>query len=346
MTTIIIVGIIVLLISIVFQVAKTSEMVSTLKGAAQSRKDSNNILGILLLVFMPVFLIGCIWSAMHFHKDFLPESASVHGDWIDSVFNTTLIVTGLVFFLTQIALFWFAFRYREQEGKKALYYPENNKLEMWWTIIPAIFMTVLVVTGLFYWYKITAPAPKDAMVIEVTGKQFNWIARYPGKDGKLGHKNFTLINDNNVEGLDWNDEATKDDIIPTELHLVVGKPTKVIVNSRDVMHNFDLPHFRVKIDAVPGIPTTFCFTPKYTTEEMRVRVGNPKFNFELACAQICGQSHYAMKMAVVVQTQAEFDAWIKDQKPYYETAMPAPAVAEAAPAAEEKKNEAKKEEKK
>ena len=147
-----------------------------------------------------------------------------------------------------------------------------------------------------------------------------------------------------MEGLDWNDEATKDDIIPTELHLVVGKPTKVIVNSRDVMHNFDLPHFRVKIDAVPGIPTTFCFTPKYTTEEMRVRVGNPKFNFELACAQICGQSHYAMKMAVVVQTQAEFDAWIKDQKPYYETAMPAPAVAEAAPAAEEKKNEAKKEE--
>ncbi len=346
MTTIIIVAIIVLLISIVFQVAKTSEMVAVLKGMKQSRQDSNKILGILLLIFMPVFLIGCVWSAMHFHKDFLPESASVHGVWMDNMFNLSVLVTGIVFVLTQILLFAFAFKYHERDGHKALYYPENHKLEMWWTIIPAIFMTILVVTGLFYWFKVTSPAPADAMVIEVTGKQFNWIARYPGKDGKIGHKNFTLINDNNLLGMDWNDEATHDDIIPTELHFVVGKPTKIIVNSRDVMHNFDLPHFRVKIDAVPGIPTTFWFTPKYTTEEMRKVVGNPKFNFELACAQICGQSHYAMKMSVVVQTQAEFDAWIKDQKPYYETMQAAAPTAMAEPTAADAKKEEKKDEKK
>jgi cytochrome c oxidase subunit II len=339
MTTFFIIGIVVLLISIVFQIAKTSEMVTVLKGATQGRKDSTKIIATMFLLFMPIFLIGVVWSAMHFKSHFLPESASVHGVWMDNMFNLSVAVTGLVFFMTQIMLFVFAFKYREKEGSKALYYPENHKLEMWWTIIPAIFMTVLVVTGLFYWFKVTSTAPSDAMVIEVTGKQFNWIARYPGKDGKLGHKNFTMINDNNVLGMDWNDETGKDDVIPTELHFVVGKPTKIIVNSRDVMHNFDLPHFRVKMDAVPGIPTTFWFTPKYTTEEMRTKLNNPKFNYELACAQICGQSHYAMKMAVVVQTQAEFDAWMKDQKPYYETAMPAAAPTAMAeePKAEEKK---------
>ncbi len=318
-------------------------MVTMLKGAAQTRKDSTKIIALMFLLFMPIFLIGCFWSAMHFKSSFLPESASVHGVWIDNVFNITLLVTGLVFVLTQVGLFLFVYIYREREGQKALYYPENSKLEMWWTIIPAIFMTVLVVTGLFYWFKITGPAPKDAMVIEVTGKQFNWIARYPGADGKLGYKNFTLINDNNIIGMDTTDVASHDDIIPTDLHFVVGKPVKIIINSRDVMHNFDLPHFRVKMDAVPGIPTTFWFTPKYTTEQMREIVKNPKFNYELACAQICGQSHYAMKMAVKVETQEEFDKWIKGQGSYYQTIRPAaPAIA----VVEDTKAEEKKEEKK
>jgi cytochrome c oxidase subunit 2 len=343
MTTILIIGIVILLISVVFQVSKTSEMVTMLKGAAQTRKDSTKIIALMFLLFMPIFLIGCFWSAMHFKSSFLPESASVHGVWIDNVFNITLLVTGLVFVLTQVGLFLFVYIYREREGQKALYYPENSKLEMWWTIIPAIFMTVLVVTGLFYWFKITGPAPKDAMVIEVTGKQFNWIARYPGADGKLGYKNFTLINDNNIIGMDTTDVASHDDIIPTDLHFVVGKPVKIIINSRDVMHNFDLPHFRVKMDAVPGIPTTFWFTPKYTTEQMREIVKNPKFNYELACAQICGQSHYAMKMAVKVETQEEFDKWIKGQGSYYQTIRPAaPAIA----VVEDTKAEEKKEEKK
>jgi cytochrome c oxidase subunit 2 len=341
MTTILIVGIVVLLISVVFQVSKTSEMVAMLKGAVESRKDSTKILALMFLFFGPIFIIGCVWSAIHYKSSFLPESASIHGVWIDNVFNITLLVTGLVFLLTQVGLFLFVYMYREREGQKALYYPENTKLEMWWTIVPAIFMTVLVVTGLFYWFKITGPAPKDAMVIEVTGKQFNWIARYPGADGKLGYKNFTLINDNNIIGMDTTDVASHDDIIPTDLHFVVGKPVKIIINSRDVMHNFDLPHFRVKLDAVPGIPTTFWFTPKYTTEQMREIVKNPKFNFELACAQICGQSHYAMKMAVKVETQEEFDKWIKGQSSYFQSMHPA-AIAEVKPADKEVKKEEKK----
>ncbi len=345
MTTLLIAGIVILLISIVFQIAKTSEMVTVLKGADQARQDTNNVIGMIFLGFMVLFFIGITWSVIHFMPHFLPESASVHGVWIDNIFNMTLVVTGIVFVLTQITLFIFVYKYRENKNRKAFFYPENHKLELIWTIIPAIFMAGLVVTGLFYWLKITKDAPADAMVIEVTGKQFNWIARYPGKDGKLGKRDFTAITDNNILGMDLNDKANSDDIIPTELHFVVGKATKIIVRSRDVMHNFDLPHFRVKIDAVPGIPTTFWFTPKYTTEEMRKITNNPKFNYELACAQICGQSHYAMKMAVKVETQADFDKWISEQKPYVETIAPAAPTAApvaAEPAAEEKKPEVKK----
>jgi cytochrome c oxidase subunit II len=332
MTSLLIAGIVLLLISIVFQISKTSEMVSVLKGAEQSRKDSNKVIGMIFIGFMIVFFTGIFWSTAYFLPSFLPESASVHGVWIDNIFNLTLLVTGTVFIITHIALFIFVYIYREQDGRKAFFYPENHKLEMLWTIIPAIFMTCLVVTGIFYWYKITGDAPKDAMVIEVTGKQFNWIARYAGKDGKLGKRDFTKISDNNIIGMDWKDTANLDDVMPTELHFVVGQPTKIVIRSRDVMHNFDLPHFRVKMDAVPGIPTTFWFIPKYTTEEMRKITKNPKFNYELACAQICGQSHYAMKMAVKVETREEFNKWMGDQKPYYETVQPAaPVVSETAP---------------
>jgi cytochrome c oxidase subunit 2 len=330
MTTFLIVGIVVLLIAIIVRIAKTSEMVSIVKGTKETLEENSKTFAYIFLGFMFVFFGAIAWSVMKYKSHFLPESASVHGVWIDNIFNLTLAVTGLVFVMTQAGLFYFVFKYRQRKDAKAFYYPENHKLEMWWTIIPAIFMTVLVVTGLFYWYKITGPAPEDAMVIEVTGKQFNWIARYPGRDGVMGKRDYSLINDNNVIGMDWTDNAGKDDIIPTELHFVKGKPTKIIIRSRDVMHNFDLPHFRVKMDAVPGIPTTFWFTPKYTTEEMRQITGNPKFNYELACAQICGQSHYAMKMAVKVETQEEFNAWIGGQQSYYTTVMPAAAPAPVA----------------
>ncbi len=328
MTTIITIGIVLLLISIVFQVSKTSEMVSILKGTEQTRIDSNKILGKFLLGFLFVFFIGIAWSLWKFIPSFLPESASVHGVWIDNLFNLSLAITGIVFVLCHILLFYFAYKYSGSNERQAYYYPDNNKLEMWWTIIPAIFMTGLVVSGLFYWFKVTSPAPANAMQIEVTGKQFNWMARYGGADGKIGHKAYTLITDENPLGLDWNDKATHDDVTPNELHFVKGKPTKIIINSRDVMHNFDLPHFRVKLDAVPGIPTTFWFTPKYTTEEFRKIVKNPKFNYELACAQICGQSHYAMKMAVKVETQEEFDKWMATQQPLYASMNPStPPVA-------------------
>src|SRR5205085_1366937 len=118
------------------------------------------------------------------------------------------------------------------------------------------------------------------------------------------------------------DPYTHDDVFATQLYLIKGKPVKFIIGSRDVIHSVGLPHFRMKMDAVPGTPTTLWFTPQYTTEEMKEITGNPNFTYELACDQMCGNSHFSMKGTIVVVTQAEFDAWYAKQKPAYLTAFP------------------------
>src|SRR5476649_2085711 len=139
------------------------------------------------------------------------------------------------------------------------------------------------------------------MVVEVTGKQFNWIFRYPGKDGAFGKKYFKNIDEatNNL-GLIWDDQLSHDDLITDKMYLVKGKPVKLIIGSRDVIHDVGLSHFRLKMDAVPGIPTTLWFTPKYTTKEMKDLTNNPNFVYEISCDQMCGNSHYSMKGIIEV----------------------------------------------
>src|SRR6478735_6058262 len=141
---------------------------------------------------------------------------------IDTMIHITLIITGIVFEITQILLFWFSFKYQEKENKTALYYPHNNRLEVIWTVIPAIVLTVLVGFGLYYWFQVTGEAPKDAIVIEVTGKQFNWEFRYPGRDGVFGKKYFKNVDETkgNPLGQIWDDPANRDDIYTTgEMHI-------------------------------------------------------------------------------------------------------------------------------
>jgi len=234
-------------------------------------------------------------------------------------------------------LFWFAYRYQASDKRKAFYFPHNNKLEVLWTAVPAISLTVLVSFGLYYWFKITGEAPKDAAVVEITGHQFGWEFRYPGKDGQLGRKNFRMTNAaaNNPLGQDWSDPLNFDDIHVTELHLVKDKPVKIIINSQDVIHDVGLSHFRLKMDAVPGIPTTIWFTPKYTTEEYKKVTKNPNFVYELSCDQMCGRGHYGMRGVIIVETQEEYDKWMATQKPQYWAAFPdkAPGAAPATPPA-------------
>jgi cytochrome c oxidase subunit 2 len=247
----------------------------------------------------------------------------------------TLWVTGFVFVLTQILLFWFAFKYQESDKRKAYYFPHDNKLELIWTVIPAIVLTVLVGFGLYYWFQITGEAPKNAQVVEVTGSQFKWEFRYPGKDGILGKKYFKNIKEaeSNPLGQIWEDKTNEDDIYTSqEVHLVVNKPVKFVIGAKDVIHDVGLAHFRLKMDAVPGIPTTLWFTPKFTTAEMKKAHG-PDFNFEISCDQMCGAGHFGMRGVIVVESQAEFDRWLAGKQPQYVTAHaaanPAPAPTEA-----------------
>jgi cytochrome c oxidase subunit II len=319
------IALIILVFVIIYQIAKASEYSGILRGEEKVKAQTNKTVAMLLLIFFFLGLYG-LWKCNELLKDkMLPVSASVQGENYDMMFKATLIVTGIVFFATQAALFWFAFRYQSSEKRKAFYFTHSNKLEIIWTTIPAIAMASLVAVGLRNWFSVTSEAPKEAQIIEVVGKQFNWLIRYPGKDGVLGKRDFRLINDaNNVLGLDWKDKDNLDDVIAQngELHLVVGKPVKLLIGSRDVIHDVGLPHFRMKMDAVPGITTTMWFTPRYTTEEMKKITGNPNFVYEISCDQICGKGHYSMRGTIIVQTQAEYDAWFASQQPYFASNNP------------------------
>jgi cytochrome c oxidase subunit 2 len=321
---------------LIFQISKASEYVSVLKGEEKSFKQSNRINAFLFILFMVLGLAGAWWcNELLYDRTLLAQpAASDHGEKIDFMLWLTIIVTGIVFLLTQVLLFWFAFKYQYSEKRTSYFFPHNNKLELLWTVVPAIFLTILVGFGLFYWFKITGDAPKDAQIVEITGKQFNWMMRYPGKDNVLGRKNYRLTDASggNALGVDWEDGASHDDIEATEMHLVVGKPVQLVINAQDVIHDVGLVHFRLKMDAVPGIPTTLWFTPKYTTEQMKKITGNKDFVYEISCDQMCGSGHYSMRGVIVVETQQEYDAWMASKKPQYVTVQE--GAAPAAPAAD------------
>jgi cytochrome c oxidase subunit 2 len=313
---------------ITFQIAKASEYVAVLRGEEKARKQTNRINAFLLLAFLVIGLIGVYYCNERLKGKILGESASVQGEKIDTMLYITLAITGFVFFITQILLFWFAYKYQESDKRKAYYYPHNNKLEIVWTVIPAIALTVLVGFGIYYWFKITGDAPQNAMQVEVTGSQFKWEFRYPGRDGVFGKKYYKQIDPakNNPLGQLWDDPYNHDDVITTELHLVVNKPVKLIIGSKDVIHDVGLTAFRMKMDAVPGTPTTMWFTPKFTTKQMIEKTGDPDYVYELSCDQMCGKGHYGMRGVVIVETQEEYDRWIISQKSQYSVAHPAPAA--------------------
>jgi cytochrome c oxidase subunit 2 len=325
MTEILLLAILVLIFVIIFQIAKASEYVSVLKGEEKARKQNNKINAFLLISFLIFGLIGIWWcNDLYYGKTLFPQgAASVLGEKIDLMLYITIGVTGVVFVITQVLLFWFAYKYQEKDDNKAFYFPHDNKLELLWTTVPAIFLTVLVVFGLKYWFKMTSDAPADAVVVEVTGHQFGWEFRYPGADGILGKKNYKLTTGTNSLGVDFSDPASHDDIhVSGTMHIPVGRPIKFVINSQDVIHDVGLPHFRLKMDAVPGIPTTLWFTPLYTTDSMKIRTGNPDFVYELSCDQMCGKGHFSMRGVIIVDTEADYEKWLGGQKSEYSTLYP------------------------
>lgn len=326
MQTFFIVAILVLGFLITFQIAKASEYVAVLRGEERARRQTNKINAFMLLAFLIIGLIGVYYCNEKLKGKILGAPASDHGVLIDRMLYITLTITFIVFIITQVALFWFSFKYQESDKRKAYYYPHNNKLELIWTVIPAITLTVLVGFGLFYWFKITGKAPKDAMEVEVVGSQFKWEYRYPGKDLTFGKKYYKKTDEANGNPLGqlWDDPANHDDIYVAgeALHLVVNKPVKMIINAKDVVHDVGLVHFRMKMDAVPGTPTTMWFTPTKTSKQMIEESGNPDFVYEISCDQMCGKGHTGMRGTIIVESQEEFDAWMASKKPQYFAANP------------------------
>ncbi len=315
----------VLVFVVIFQIAKASEYVSVLKGEEKTRRQNNKINAFLLLGLLVFGLIGAWYcNELYYGKTLFPQgSASIEGEAIDKMFMITTAVTGFVFVLTQILLFWFSYKYQESDNRKAYYFAHSTKLELIWTTIPAIVLCVLVVFGLRAWFKITGDAPKDALVVEVTGHQFGWEFRYPGSDKVLGKKNYRLTKGANSLGVDFNDPASLDDIhVSGTMHIPVGVPVKMVIHAQDVIHDVGLPHFRLKMDAVPGIPTTQWFTPKFTTAQMKESTKNPDFTYEISCDQMCGKGHFSMRGVIIVETMAEYKAWLATQKPEYYTVYP------------------------
>src|SRR5690349_5417083 len=303
---------ILIILYLIFRVSNLVSLAKTRDVTVEPRVDSaNKTNAALFLIFTIVALVSFFWYSFAYFEDYNLPVASVHGAWTDTLFWITMAVTVIAFSIISVVMAVFVFSYQHREGRKAKFYPDNHYLELAWTIIPAIVLAVLVFTGLRAWTDITGPASKDAEVIELVAQQFAWTARYPGvKDNELGKVNFKLIdNFGNEFGLDLSDKHSFDDFKSLELHIPKGKEVLLKIRAKDVLHSVFLPHFRVKMDAVPGMPTQFKFIATKTTAEMRLETRNPNFNYELACTEICGRGHFSMKMPVVVDEEEDYEKW-------------------------------------
>jgi cytochrome c oxidase subunit II len=334
---------------IAIQLSKVSDLAAKIRGREEVTRERNNRSALWLVIFGAIFLFATIYSAWHYKDVMLGYgpwiSASEHGREIDALFNVTLWFTGIVYVLAHIALFWYSYKYREQ-GQKPIFFAHSTKLEMIWTGIPAVVMAFLVAQGLVVWNKVMPDVTSEDKYIEIeaTGYQFAWDIRYPGKDGKIGDKDFRLINtETNSLGIDFKDKASMDDHILSGSDIIVlpvDTTVRVRITAKDVLHNFALPHFRVKMDAVPGLPTYFIFKPVKTTKEQRQILSaypewnepydpaDPegpkrweKFNYELACSELCGKGHYSMRRVVEIVSKEEYETWVAGHTSFYGTSI-------------------------
>lgn len=279
----------------------------------------NKVMATICGLFLIAGMYGAYWEYTVQGSMILPEAASKHGAKIDQMFYVTLILTTIVFVGTQILLFTFAYVYRGSQARKAYFYPHNNTIEKLWTVIPAIVLTILVVIGSLTWKSIMDVSKADqrsALNVDVNAHQFAWEVRYPGKDGKLGFKNYKLISSMNKIGVDYKDRNSYDDLNVQEIVVPVNKPVRINLIAQDVIHSFYLPWFRVQINAVPGLPTFFQFTPTITTDDMRTKMDNQNFEYKLYCNKVCGGNHFNMQKVFRVVKEAEYQDWISKQKPY------------------------------
>jgi len=262
-------------------------------------------LAVALLIFGLVVVGGVGTTLYATGRWWLPPVASAHGAAIDRLFYSTLVVTGVVFIGVHVLLALFVWRFAARGPGRAIYFHDHRRLELTYTIIPAVALAIMVAASGVVWARVRLGAPPaDALIVDVRGEQFAWLARYPGPDGRFGRVDPRRIDARtNPMGLDPDDPAARDDVVSRTLHLVAGRPVRVQLRSTGVLHSFFIPEFRVKQDTVPGMTLEIWFTP--------TREGQ----FEIACAELCGIGHYAMRGQVVVHSPAAFEAWLAQQRP-------------------------------
>ncbi|MEO8254469.1 MAG: cytochrome c oxidase subunit II [Flavobacterium sp.] len=345
MTSLLVIIVLVLLAVALWQLTKIFDLtqVGTTSDTSQVASDKdNNLQGYVMFAFLAFIYIFTIYGLITWGPLVLHTPASEHGGLVDHLMNMTWVLIFVVQFITQGLLHYFAYKYKGEKSKKALYFADDNKLEALWSIIPAIVLAGLILYGLYAWTNIMfIDEDEDTVVVELYAQQFKWTARIAGQDNVLGKANVRYIEGVNTLGVDLSDPNAQDDIVVSELHIPKGKKIHFKIRSQDVLHSAYMPYFRAQMNCVPGMVTEFAFTPIYTTAEYRelpymiekvahindlrskkstdlIAKGESAldpytFDFLLLCNKICGTSHYNMQMKIVVDTPEDYKKWLKEQ---------------------------------
>ena len=335
MKLLILIGLVLLIIA-VHQLMRVIELSREFKKTKEWHiTDSDNAFnGKAMLLFGFAFIAFFFWQADRWNDNALPGAASVHGLKIDALWDYNMYLVVFVFVITNAVLFWFSYKYAGKKGVKATFLAHDNRLEMAWTIAPAVVLAGIIIFGLKYWNEITdRSTDPNKITIELYAKQFDWSARYAGKDKTLGLTDYRQIDGGNSIGMDTLDAKGYDDIIvKNEFHIPVNREIEFKMRSRDVIHSAYMPHFRAQMNCVPGMITEFKFTPNKTTAEMRkdpyviqlmaginqarAKKGEEavEFDYLLLCNKICGVSHFNMQMTIVVESEKDYNAWLAGQK--------------------------------
>ena len=224
---------------------------------------------------------------------------------MDDTINLTFWIGGGVFILVCLFMVYCTFKFSYKEGRKVEYKPEDNKLEKILTVATTLGVAALLAPGLIVWNEFIN-TPKNALNIEVMAWQWGWQYRLPGEDGKLGTVQVAKISDENPFGINLDDPNGKDDVLiqSDELHLKTNRPVQILLRSVDVLHNFYVPQFRAKMDAIPGIISYYWFEPNKLGE------------YEVLCAEYCGLGHYGMRAKVVVENEQNYENWLEAQETF------------------------------
>ena len=310
--TVIILGVIAIV-----QLVRVFELTGELKGRKEweiSEKD-NAMQANLYLWFGIILFVLFGWLVVEYGGSAQPNG-SVHGVKYDRLLMINFALVVFVFLVVNAVLFYFAWKYRRDSNRVAEYVTHSTKLEIIWTVVPAVVMAGVIIYGILFWYETIMTKPgEDAIVIELYSKQFDWTARYGGADNQVGNAHVRLIEGANFLGIDVEDPTSKDDkIVKGEFHIPIGKEISFQLRSQDVLHGAYMPNFRMQINTVPGQMTFFHFTANKTTQQQREELDDPEFHYVLMCNKICGASHYNMQMNIIVETEEEYNKWLGEQK--------------------------------